>query len=114
MLIYTNLPVNVLVQLLGHVVAVNQNMFRNANGFHNELYTSHLLDNMHHVGDIEASSSDSCCHQNRHPACLEVFQSLEKSQQLSIEEMKKYNEHLLSFALKSVSVDARCWETLTV
>ena len=31
MLIYTNSPVNVLVQLLGHVVAVNKNMSRNAN-----------------------------------------------------------------------------------
>merc|ERR1719209_691123 len=65
-------PVNVLVQLLGHVV----------------------VDNMHHVGDIKASSSHSCCHQNWHPACLEVFQSL------------------LSFALKSVSVNAGGWKSL--
>ena len=76
--------------------------------------TSHLLDNMHHVGDIKASSSDSCCHQNRHPASLEVFQSLENGHQLSIAEMRQYKKHLFSFTLKSVSVDAGSWETLQV
>merc|ERR1719391_1947630 len=65
-------PVDVLIQLLGHVV----------------------VNNMHHVGNVEASSCNSCSHQNWHPPSLEVFKCL------------------LPFTLKSIPMDAGSWEAL--
>ena len=83
---------------------------------------------MHHVGDIEASSSDSCCHQNWHPTSLEVFKSLQNKQlsqwirngpsqyhEKMAKPMQSDNEaiqYLLSFTLKPVTVDTSCWKAL--
>lgn len=38
---------------------------------------SDLLDNMHHVGDIQAPCRHCCSYQNRHSPRFEIFQSLD-------------------------------------
>ena len=60
-----------------------------------------VLDNMHDVRDIKASSSDSCSHQNWHPSSLEVFQCLEKNQSMELASEKIMNQLPALFHLEA-------------